>query len=174
MSRWLRALPSPTQRSDDEQPHPSPLAERPVAWRRFAPGLCGVVVVVVLGLGWSLARFGSLGHAWLYANGVRLTVDNRTIQLPDGKPGEDRDADFVVRNLSGKPIQILGAQTSCGCVATAKLPVTVLPGQANTLRVTLHLEQTSTGVVEQMIIYHTDESTAPNLTVVVKGRVINP
>ncbi len=138
------------------------------------PGLCGVILVVVIGLGWSLARFGSLSHAWLYANGVRIFVENPAIRLPDGKPGEDRDADFVVRNISSKPIQILGAQTLCGCVSTAKLPVTVPPGQTNSLRVNLHLERSATGMVEQNITYHTDEPTAPSLAVVVTGRLIDP
>jgi len=132
-------------------------------------------LVVVIGLTWSIAAYGSLSHAWLYANGVRVFVKDPMARFPDGKPGDERQAEFLVHNLSANPIQILGVNVSCGCVSTDdKLPATVPPRGIKAVRLALHLEKTPSGVVDQTIIYHTDEPTAPDLVVKVSCRVIDP
>lgn len=42
------------------------------------------------------------------------------------------------------------------------------------LHLTVHLEATATGTVEQVVTYHTDEPTAPSLAVKILGRVRDP
>jgi hypothetical protein len=128
---------------------------------------------VIAGLGWALAEFGSLRHAWLYASGIRLAINKTSVQVPDGKPGDERDAAFLVHNLSDRPVQIVGVHTSRVCVSTEKLPVTVPPTGAKELRLTLHLEDAATGTVEQVVTYHTDEPSVPRFEVRVSGRVID-
>ena len=130
------------------------------------------MLVILVGLFWSISEFGSLSHAWLYASGFRLIVDRPTVRLPDGKPGDERDAEFLVYNFSAHPVRILGVTTSCGCLSTDKLPVTISPRGIKELRLTLHLEKS--GIVEQTIIYHTDEPNSTNLAVTVSARVSDP
>ena len=162
-------------------PQPSALSPQPSAlspqsklkWGWFAPGFCGASLTLALCLVWSVAQFGSLSHAWLYANGVRVVVDHPQITLPAGRIGEHRDAEFLVRNLSATPIQILGVEVSCGCVtSTDTLPATIPPHGIKALRLSLHLEKTPSGKVEQTIVYHTDEPTAPDLAVTVACRIL--
>lgn len=158
---------------------PQPLAlspqKRKLIWKNLIPGFCGASLTLAVGLTWSIAQFGSVGHAWLYANGVRVLIDNPMINLPEGKLGDHRNAEFLVYNLSTSPIQILGVNTSCGCLSsTDELPTTVPPRGIKALRLTLHLEPTPSGKVEQSVIYHTDEPTAPDLAVKVSSRVIVP
>ena len=144
-------------------------------WSKLAPGFCGVSLVCILGFTWAITEFGSLSQAWLYASGVRLLVKEPTVRLAEGKPGDDRQAEFVVYNLSSHPIQILGANISCGCVsADDKLPATVPARGIKALRLALHLEQTPSNMVDQTVTYHTDEPTAPNLAVKVSCRVNDP
>ncbi len=153
---------------------PLTTAKRRSAWVRFAPGILGFGAVVAAGLGWSLIRFGSLTDAWRYAGGERIFFDRPMIELDAGKPGEERAAEFRVRNLSDAPVQILGVQTSCNCVAPDVLPATVPPRGSLSLRLRLHLDPTPTGLVEQTAMYHTDEPTAPEMTALVRCRVVTP
>ncbi len=147
---------------------------RGVVWERIVPGFCGISLVVVLVLSWSIGEFGSLRHAWLFASGLRLIIDDPEVRLADGKPGESRDAAFLAHNLSDHPIRIFGVTTSCSCVATDNLPATVPPKGIKELRLTLHLGQAASGTVNQTAVYHTDDPTAPSLGVKVSCRVVNP
>lgn len=131
-------------------------------------------MVVVVALTWAIAECGTLRGAYLYASGVRIVVEGASIRFPDGRAGEDRDAAFLVRNLSGNPVQILGVNTSCGCVSVEKLPVTVAPAGVKEIRLTIHLEESASGTVEQTLRFHTDEPTTPRFSVKVSGRVIGP
>ena len=141
-------------------------------WGQVAPGFCGVSLVVVLVLTWAIAVYGTPRRAWLYASGVRLMVEGAPIRFGDARAGEDRDAAFLVSNLSDDPVQVLGVKTSCGCIAVEKLPVTVPPRGTKEVRLTIHLEESFSGTVEQALTFHTDEPSTPRFLVKVSGRVI--
>ncbi len=128
--------------------------------------------MLAVGIGWSILEFGSLRQAWLYAGGVRLDVVPAVVQVADGRNGEMRKASFRVRNLSSRPLRILGADASCGCVSLDRLPLIIPPRLHRDLGVSVHLERGAPGPFEQTVTYNTDEPTQPRFVVQVVGRVV--
>lgn len=141
-------------------------------WGRFVPGLCGISLAVVVVLTWAIAVYGTPRRAWLYASGVRLVVEGAAIRFGDARVGEHLDAAFLVSNLSNHPVHVLGVNASCGCLAVEKLPVTVPALGTKEVRLTIHLDETPLGAVEQSMTFHTDEPSTPWFSVKVSGRVI--
>jgi hypothetical protein len=139
--------------------------------RDYLPGIAGISAVFVATIAWAIINFGSLYYAWLYAGGVRVTIDPPTVTVPDGKVGEARDAVFVIRNLSNRPVKILGVTTSCTCITTDALPLLINAMGSKELHATLRLTKSPTGRTEQNLTYHTDHPAAPALTVKARGRV---
>lgn len=54
-----------------------------------------------------------------------------------------------IRNPSGRDVQVLGARSSCGCLASSDFPVTVAAGASQDLVFTLH-----SGVTEGDVLHH--------------------
>jgi hypothetical protein len=129
-------------------------------------------VVIVGVLGWAIAQFGSVRDARLYASGVRIVAEGTPIEIPEGRAGETREAAFLVRNLSGNPVQIIGASKSCGCIEVEKLPLTVPRKGVKEVRLTINLEQAAEGAINQAIVFHTDDAATPRFAVTVSGRVL--
>ena len=124
---------------------------------------------------WAVLSFGDPRYAWLYAGGARYVVEGAPIEVSPGASGEHRDAAFLVRNLSIRPIVILGVDSSCGCAeSTEKVPIAIPAGGVRELRLTLHLEKSGSESIRQVLTYHTDEPTAPKFMVTVFGRVVDP
>jgi hypothetical protein len=116
-------------------------------------------------------RFGSLTDAWRYAQGHRLLVEPSRLDVGEGAPGDSRESSFTVRNLSSAPVRLIGVTSSCECVATDVLPVTIAPRGRATLHVHVHLTGPAPRTVEQSLIYRTDHDQAGTLRVEVVGRV---
>jgi hypothetical protein len=76
---------------------------------------------------WSLWRFGGLWYGLRYFAGERLIVLSPRLDLGDVVVGKRITAQFVVKNLSGTSIDVYGADTDCGCLESAGLPVTIPP-----------------------------------------------
>jgi len=88
-----------------------------LAWVGFAASLIVLTIVVA-----AIATFGPLRSAVAFAQGNTVLVANPQIDLGALYPGETYTATFDVRNVTPQRISILGAQTSCGCLAT-EVPV---------------------------------------------------
>lgn len=56
--------------------------------------------------------FGSVHDAWLYARGSRVILDPPVVNLSAGGGGTERTAVFRLRNLSDRPVRVLGARRS--------------------------------------------------------------
>jgi hypothetical protein len=138
------------------------------------PVVVGIATVVAVCVGWALIRFGSLRDAWLYAGGARVVIDHSAVALPTGKVGDTQPAEFRLRNLTSRPVKVLGATVSCDCVRTEGLPADIAPGGALTLRSSVHLDGRVTGPFEQFVSYYTDHPAAPSLRVVIRGKVLVP
>ena len=145
-------------------------------WRRYLPGIGGAVFVVLGCITWAVVTFGSLYHGWLYASGVRVMMEPTSVVVPEGQDGEPQDTVFVIRNLTNRPVRIVGATTTCTCVvATDKLPL-VVPAKGTTeLHAALGPPSSSTGrSVAQFLVYHTDHPAAPRFAARITARVIEP
>jgi hypothetical protein len=127
--------------------------------------LLGILVPLVICMLWAVTTFGSAHDAWLYAKGSRLAIEPSTIGLVQGRVGDARDLVVRVRNLSGSPTTIIGVTSSCSCMSTEKLPITLDARQARDLHLSVRLVRD--GRFEQQMIYHTDNPAVPKLAVIV-------
>jgi hypothetical protein len=143
-------------------------------WRRCLPGLLGVAVVVGGSLAWGVINFGSLYHAWLYAGGVRVTIQPRLVTVQEGKAGDVREAVFSISNLTDQPVRVVGVTTSCTCVSYEKLPIVLPPKGTKEMHVSFQLLTPSNGISVQSVVFHTNHPAAPNLAVSVARRALEP
>ncbi len=102
-----------------------------------------LVGAVVLGLlaGWAWLRFGSAKWALACLRGEMLVLDPGTIDLGPCRDGETRAVQFRVRNLSSRPVRLLGATATCRCIAAPNVgfPIEIGPGEALDLPVEVHV-----------------------------------
>ncbi len=138
------------------------------------PAVLGVAVVIGVALTWSYGRFGSLKNSLLYAQGLRVALDRTAVDLPDGQVGESRTAEVSIHNLSSETVTVLGASVSCDCVTTEGVPLKIPAGESAVLRSAVKLDGRFVGPFQQSVTYYTDHPTAPNLKVVLKGKVMAP
>jgi dolichol-phosphate mannosyltransferase len=82
-----------------------------------------------------IALFGSLDGAIGYATGARLLTTATTQHVGYLDDGEVGTATFELANHGREPIRILGAKSTCRCVALDDLPMTIEPGQRGRIRV---------------------------------------
>ena len=119
---------------------PGELLLQPV--RRLASGILRVllptlvlaVILLLVGLG----RFGSLGGTLAFLQGYALWASPSSCDLGTISRDTPSYALFTLRNLTSRPVTILGAQTDCCCWVSSDLPTTVLPGEEQTLQVQVY------------------------------------
>jgi hypothetical protein len=140
-------------------------------WRRLAPPLAGIILIVAGVLSWCALNFSSPGDAVLYLKGARLIIEPATVSLGQGRAGEELAGTFTARNLSSKPIMIMGASTTCDCVATEGLPVSIRARGSRVLRPRLHLEGKPPQHIVQEITYLTSSPREPAIRVRIKAEI---
>lgn len=74
--------------------------------------------------------------------GETLAVIPAVTQLGEGKAGEQRTFQVQLRNYSDKPIKVVGGTTSCACIATQDLPVTIPAGGIKAISVKINFSGT--------------------------------
>jgi hypothetical protein len=152
----------------NESASPRSSLKRAQFMRGVLPAAGGVAVVVAGCVIWAISNFGTVNHALLYVRGARVLVEPDIVTVTDGNSGEFRAATFFAHNLTEKPVTILDATVSCGCVSTTdRLPVVVPPKPATELHVTLALPIPSMGAAVQKVLYRTDHPSAPGITATV-------
>ena len=91
-------------------------------------GMTGLLAVVVtLFVMWSYATYGNVRSGWLWLSGYKLVAEEYRIDLGEAPAGESKSGMFLLRNLTGKPVVVLGVEADCSCLAASELPVSVPP-----------------------------------------------
>ena len=121
---------------------------------------------------WSATRyqFGGLENAIRYIQGYDYVVSPKTIDIGMGRRGDTRTALITVRNLSFTPIHVVGAITTCNCVAVTGLPLYIEPRQSLVVKLVVYLESNSTKV-QQMAIILIEDGHLQRAPVVITGKV---
>ena len=113
-------------------------------------------------LGGGLAASNCVAGAWHFGSaaafsaalrGDSFAVTPATIDLGAVKVGSERTVAFSVRNLSNVQVRVVGAQTSCTCVTTGTLPMSVPPGAERDVSVRVHVNRP---VYQEHIALHVD------------------
>jgi len=103
-------------------------------------GVAVSVVVVFLAAGTLV--YGSPAAALARLRGDELYATPEAVSFGDGHAGDSLTAVVRVRNLSSRPVRLIGGTADCNCVTTSDLPLTVPAGGEQTVTVTLKLPQT--------------------------------
>jgi hypothetical protein len=127
--------------------------------------------IITLSSGIAVAVFGSIPVALRYLRGERLVVEPTTISVGDGFAGVEEEAAFLIRNLSDKPVCILGATQSCTCLSIEQLPISILAHTSRVMRLGIRREGKSTERFEQGITYYTDSLQHPSFLLRIRGRI---
>ena len=97
-----------------------------------------LLVLIAVGLvcvfGWGIYRFGSIRMTLAYVSGSVIAAETTVVDLGEVPSGEAVTAEFRLRNLSTRPITILGANSNCGCLVL-DLPKTVDGSEVTSVRV---------------------------------------
>lgn len=130
-----------------------------------------LAVTTVLTL-WIAAQyqFGGVAYAIQYLQGYNYAVLPRTIDVGIGARGETRSAVLTVRNLSFAPMRVIGAITTCNCVAVTGLPLYIQPRQSVDVNVEIYLESAIVKV-QQMAIIMIDDGHLQEVPVVITGEI---
>jgi hypothetical protein len=115
--------------------------------------------------------FRNVDSMFAHMRGDALTVEQSTKSFGDLYTGDDGFVTFNVHNVSSSPIKILGLRTSCGCIVSDELPLTVQSDSTYPLHV--KVRQTSQErVVDESLELFTNHSSQKTLSLRVTGRIL--
>jgi len=143
--------------------------------RRLGPmlGIVGLFAMLsAMSCAYAVVRFGSLRSALAFARGERLVVEGGVRDLGDLPLGSEHEVRVTIRNLGRSSIRILGAKSSCSCMAAADKPRGVPPGESRAILIHLHVDRESE-IAGEVTLY-TDEPNRPELPIGLKARGVPP
>jgi hypothetical protein len=105
--------------------------------------------------------------------GESVTVVPSVANLGDGIRREMKEFPVELTNRSGKPIRILGGTTTCSCITTTDLPLTLKPGESRSIIVGFKF-QGSVGSFRHHFVLYTDDKQQAVVIARFTGRVIDP
>lgn len=150
---------------------PAVATRRPLSW------IFQTLILANLGLLgfvlWAWLQFGSLSKGLAFAKGDRLFVDAPIKTIGALTPGEAKSVTFEVANLSGVPIIVLGAKSSCTCTTAEKLPLSIPAGARRPFQVAVRAGK-QTGPLDASLRLFTDHPSKPLLILKVAGRITGP
>lgn len=98
--------------------------------------------------------FGSLPVALRYLQGERLILKREEIRINGTDQGGSKVVETVVSNFSNRPVNLLGANSSCSCVVTGSLPFKIEPGGEFKLPITVKVAPDK--ILDETIVLFTD------------------
>ena len=116
-------------------------------------------------------HFGSFGSGIRYLNGDRILVAHSVSDLGVFEPKQIKNTRFVLFNCGSKAIQIVGSRSTCSCVMTSDLPMTIPPGSKTNLVVKVHPSQPEGSFSERLTLY-SDLNRQHTIDLTVEGIVI--
>jgi hypothetical protein len=139
-------------------------------WSKIGIGVCLLLVLVG---GVLLFGFANPAEALAWIRNEAITVDPPIRQVGKGKPGEEQTFDVTLTNRTKRPIRLVGGTTTCACVATSDLPLTIEPGGTQTIEVAVRFVG-SPGRFQRLFVLLTDNAKEPEVFARFSGEVIAP
>ncbi len=132
-----------------------------------AAAITVLIVALLLAciIGVAASRAGSLKAGFAYLAGHRVFAAPRVLQVSGG--GAESEA-LVFRNLSDRPVRVVGYNATCSCVRVAGLPATIAPrGSAQ-----LDVRAVSSESLEVPTVFLTDN--ADDARIAIRVNVVAP
>jgi hypothetical protein len=132
----------------------------------------GAALLTSLGLGWLSYDYGSITAGLARLRGEQLVLVPATLDAGAGAPNERRQCRLQIVNLSNRHVNILGAQSTCGCVVVEdQLPFRLAAGESKEISITVTFVGPQTELLQSVTVY-SDLSGAVSATAVVKAHII--
>lgn len=129
----------------------------------------GVVLVAVLGgLAW---KYGSPFEALIQARGEPIVVEPSVSQVDEAVAGEKRTFTLRISNHQDRSVRIMGGTTTCSCITTDDLPITVPPNESRPIMVRIRFGGRP-GSFQHSFVLYTDDENQQTVTASFTGRVI--
>jgi len=106
--------------------------------------VCGVVIPVGI-LGGATCILGSAGAVHARLRGDLLYIPDPRLVIANVTPGDHIQGRFTVTNVSDQSVRILGAQTTCDCVALEQSSIDIPARQTRAIPVRVHTRQSDKG-----------------------------
>ena len=133
----------------------------------------GAFLLLALSFGALYLMSGDARVGWAYLRGDALIVSPASIDLGRIPPAERQDFEISVKNIASRPIKIVGASSTCTCLAIDGLPKTIAAGQSVTLKARVVAPRDKPEFA-QVLTYYTDSPESPKLAVRVRAVVSAP
>jgi hypothetical protein len=99
--------------------------------------VAAAVTALVIG-GGSAVALAVLDDPWVALARLRgedVVAAPLVWDLGNGQPGESRTYALKLHNFAAQPVRVVGGTTTCACLATADLPITLAPGEARSINI---------------------------------------
>jgi hypothetical protein len=103
--------------------------------------------------------------------GETIGVNPSVSDVGHASAGETRTFEIELLNHNDTPVRIVGGTTSCACIATHDLPVTLSPSGSATISVRMKFSGTP-GRFQHRFILYTDNQSQPIVVARFTGRVV--
>ncbi len=133
-------------------------------------GAVPMSAALVAGLLVALLTSSETAKAFARLRGEAVVLSAGDADAGSVPQGEMRVVAVMVENLTGDPVRLIGGTTSCACVATADLPVTLPPDGRTEVRVGVRFTG-EPGAFLHTFEWYTDAPTQPRVGGRIAGRV---
>lgn len=136
-------------------------------------GGVGAILAVCLG-GILLAGGSRPGDFLARVRGDRITVEPPVTDMGSGERGQKCRFTVRLHNHTDRTITIVGGTTTCACIATDDLPVSIPPGGSVPLTVRTGFKGTPGMFQQEFQFYYADGAEQGRVLALFEGRVVSP
>lgn len=130
-----------------------------------------LLLAVIVGLwGGITIRYGSIRAAIVAQRGYVVVADSSLLSFGSLKVGTVTEVVFTVRNLSGKPVRIVGGSSSCDCMLVENLPTLLGPRATQTITISVH--GNDVGHFSRSVELYIDSPRQTRLPLIVEGEIV--
>ena len=147
------------------------LAKLPLrlSWTFLSSLFIGSVLCLVL-VSLVVCRFGSLVAFVAFLKGHTFVILPAQADLGTCCSGDRRSTSFTIRNLSERPLRVVGAKTACSCVVANALPISVPARESRTIPIQVHINRRSSDYCEP-IVFFVDDGSVHTRSAKIRARV---
>ena len=106
-------------------------------------------------------------------DGPQISIQEKILDLGNGKPGEKMQGELVIQNTGSKPLEF-NIWTSCGCTSLTPRKGTLQPGNSQTANVVLKLSENANSEKTVQIIVHSNDTQQPKVNCMARARCPAP
>lgn len=144
-------------------------------WLREAITItCGTGVILAVCLGGVLMAGGSRpGDLLARMRGERISVEPPVTDMGSDVAGQKRRFTVRLHNHMDYTVRIVGGTTSCACIVSADLPVSIPPGGSVPVTISGGFKGTP-GLFQQEFVFYTDDKEQHSVVARFEGRIVSP